>query len=43
MTPDSMARWLAAFIEQHENGDMPETDLIVLDTIREHLAPEEAL
>jgi hypothetical protein len=38
MTHDSMALWLAAFIEAHENGDLPETDLIVLDEIRAHLA-----
>lgn len=38
MNPDSMARWLAAFIEAHENGTIRETDLIVLDEIRAHLA-----
>lgn len=38
MNPDSMARWLTAFIEAHENGTIRETDLIVLDEIRAHLA-----
>lgn len=37
MSPDTMARWLVAFIEAHENGTLPETDLIVLDEIRAHL------
>ena len=33
MEREALTRWLLAFIQSHENGDLPETDLIVLDSI----------
>lgn len=37
MDRDAMGRWMLAFIGAHENGDLPETDLIVLDSIHTFL------